>query len=185
MIESSWYTVPMLASRWSQSTHVIVNLIKSGDLLAFHRRRHGRVDSESYFETSSRITEVIQEDGSVSSMNTNKEGVLSSSAGWVKNGELVVRHEDVIRLDDIFQHVASSPPDQSKKPQSDNDPRLSDARLKVIAALIENSGINLSAPRGQAAELKRMVDAAGYGPVSADVCERMVNAIKDRMLDWD
>ncbi len=108
----------------------------------------------------------------------------SDPSNWFPAGGLaVVDHALVVRTERLTALIDSL--SESSELAEVRESRLSDPRLKVIAALIEKSGINLSEPRGQAAELKRLVDATGYGPVSADLCESMVKAIKDRMPDWD
>jgi hypothetical protein len=118
--------------------------------------------------------------------NQEKKGVekpYDDSSNWFPAGGLAAADTVLVVRTERVTALIDSLADGDGGGQHD---RLSDARLKVIAALVEHSaGIDLHRPRGQAAELKRLIDKTGYGPVSADVCESVINAIKDRMPDWD
>ncbi|MBS0590296.1 MAG: hypothetical protein JSR65_06620 [Proteobacteria bacterium] len=63
-----------------------------------------------------------------------------------------------------------------RAPQAD-----SDARLKVIAGLVEASGLNIRMTT--AAAIRSKLEQTGYA-VSADVCERILSTVRGRLPDW-
>lgn len=155
-------------------------VLRSGEQFAILYEQFDRETNKFDHETTKLDIETLKQWAKKAG---EKSGPNDLSNWFPAGGLAVVDHVLVVRTERLTALIDGL--SGTNEGLGGQESRMSDPRLKVLAALIEHAGINWSEARGQAAELQRFVEKTLYGPVSADVCESIVKAIKDRMPDWD